>query len=287
MTRDEVLTIANDTARAIGGGKVTSRALQDWVYAGLVPPPTVHGLGRGAGVRSTFSPVAVAVVRKIVELRQRGIRRKSLVAVYLWLDDQFSDAYKIRGFLLLEFERTFRNSVRGQKAQFDHRFEDISDGAMIDKRMRALPKAAPVISRLTAVIPAQDMLLAASSATWGSSVDRADFKIPLMSSIAEFGKGLFGAPDEANQSVLELIEKASEEDLAQAKNNMWIFLTIFAFCRVFSDFTNSSENSNISVFYDTIFDTLLSPDWIVGMTANFAACEIRNRHGSTSSDHGN
>jgi hypothetical protein len=283
MTRDEVLTIANDTARAIGGSEVTSRALQDWVDAGLVPQPTIHGLGRGAGVRSTFSPDAVAVVRKIVELRQKGIRRKSLVAVYLWLDDQFSDAHKIREFLFSEFKRTLKYAVRGQKTQFDHRYGDISDGATFNRSVRALPKAAPILSHLTAAIPAEDILLAASSATWAYP-DKADFKIPLMSSIAELGEGLFGAPDETNQSALKLIRNASEEDLAQAKQALLTFHVGVAFSGLIFDSVENPKIDNKTISYDVLCEGILSPDWIVGMTASFVALAIRKRHGRPISD---
>jgi len=63
---------------------VTRPKIQRWHRAGLVPPPSKRGLGRGFGTVNEYPPEALNAVKRVCDL-QKTYRKLEDIAWLMWI----------------------------------------------------------------------------------------------------------------------------------------------------------------------------------------------------------
>jgi len=238
VLKDTILAVLNAEARSLGADlDVTERALEDWIYEDLLEKPTEKGLA-GGGSEWRYAPTALRAALQIVRLKaSKRSRRNAELRLRLWLLDFDVPTDRVHGDLKTEFDRLVRRRFFRNPLRYDaDSGEDLSERQM-EAELRKAGPLDPTLASTGLAPPSGDMLNLISELVWGSKGPTQALKSletlisPFASDkgrelLAEFLRGLepyvetaglFGNPDEIENSGLDALAKVSDGDLQKAR----------------------------------------------------------------------
>lgn len=271
MTKDELLASANALARNLDQPGLTERTLRDLVGEGLIEGPTPVGRRRGQHPDWQWSETSLEAARAIVELANDGVKRKHLLAVYLYFRGLPIPVERLRTGLKHEARRMMRTTRR-----------EFPDTALHDKtpdQREALYRRMGPLDPSLAIFDVEgfkELILGGmDQAVWGDEEtiahlrkmfgqtpdrptdgddDLAPFIATLLGTI-----GIFAEPDESASSALEVIDRANSADFEQARAAALLLLMgASALARIGKafDFAQFGDLMALAV------RTLVSPVWL-------------------------
>lgn len=151
VTRDgyaarDLVGLAGD----LGFARISERFIDEWVAAGLLPPATRHGLGRGGGSSATWSERHKDLFVTLMKQRAQGARPAALtnIPVFTWLmyGDEWVGMGQVRRCLKTWSSRA-RGTGEGAAAKVARAaLEEIAHPAAKPRDVRALATAVAAIA---------------------------------------------------------------------------------------------------------------------------------------------
>jgi hypothetical protein len=287
-----ILDVLNAEADLLGGPRVSSRTLEDWISEELLPGPLQNSLGRH-GSEWTYSPAFLKAALEVIKFKAIDPnRRNTVLRIRLWLLGFDVSIKRITEDLESEFSRLLRRNIFRNPLRYDAKSgEDISvrdkdrerrragtlDPAFIDAGfelprddlLRLVWEAISDPVRSSQFLQMLDQLVSPLLSESGKGV----FQI-FLKSVEPYidTSGLFGNPDEIEKSSLEAFAAVNKEHLTKGRR-LYQFALSMADCagRGEEFFPPDVALQLGEVFSKTARSLRESDEWCV---AGLAACAV-------------
>lgn len=299
LIRDELLSLLGAEAQRLGKQATSPRALEDWISEGYLDGPSPRGRQRGLNPEWQYTAEAAERAIAVVRLRAKGTKRAAATRIRLFLMGFAVPPHKIKTDLRIEFERLLKRHFFRQPWSYEADKGVKAAEAERQKQLRRAGNVDPVLAEARFKAP-DDTILDSGSAVF-LGIEGAKGLLPTLSGILdsipfltdEFKKGvvqdvrpyadllgLFGNPEEIEDSGLDSLRKCSDEDIESGRDFYQFVLSLSDTFASLSKLSRSQFGSKVVPALERIAATLHESDeWSIAILVAGSVAAFRRRNG--------
>jgi len=293
MGKGELLAALGARCAELNISLVSERMLRDWIDEDLIPSPSPRGRSRGQNPDWTYPSEALPRAVRIVELRSEGIKRVTLLRLYLWVEGERFEVEMTQAALVSEFDRFNKRQRRAQPWEYDANTMNKFSERQRTRFLKQLGKPDCVLEDSGFVPPTVFLQSLASVVHWGEhrnhQNEAADYLKSLsQSSTAMSSKvwaifvdglpGFLGSCDEIENSGEDILRQGCNgSDLDRSRESFRVAVIGLQLGYVACQFEPFSREPAVKKAYVQALQAMGTSDFMVPMLAHGVVAAYRAR----------